>query len=64
MTLLTDNAFLQTKQQQKMYLILEVAQFNSCISVKFEWPSLSAIISEVSLPPNKSLALSPSVGSC
>lgn len=38
-------------------------QFNSCIWVKFECPCRSAIMSEVSLPPNKSFAHSVSGGS-
>ena len=38
-------------------------QFRSCIWVKFECPCRSAIMSEVSLPPNKSFAHSVSVGS-
>lgn len=38
-------------------------QFSSCIWVKFECPCRSAIMSEVSLPPNKSFAHSVSGGS-
>ena len=39
-------------------------QFSSCIWVKFGCPCRSAIMSEVSLPPNKSFAHSVSGGSC
>lgn len=38
-------------------------QFSSCIWTKFEWPWRSAIMSDVSLPPNKSFAFSISGGS-
>lgn len=48
---------------KRLYLMDDEVQFSSCIWVKFECPCRSAIMSEVSLPPNKSFAHSVSDGS-
>lgn len=50
--------------RKQMYLMADEVQFSSCIWIKFECPCRSAIMSEVSRPPNKSFAVSVSDVSC